>query len=62
MRDDWKTIYGDNVVRTDQTATRIVPASEQASGSNVTTIYGTKAASDYQGIVIRENNKVELHK
>lgn len=50
MRDDWKTIYGDDVKRTDPTSINAVSVSNPASG-NLITIYGTKATSSYQGIV-----------
>lgn len=58
MKDDWKTIYGDDVVRNNPTT--IITLSDSNPASDNLTIYGTKATANYQGIVINETGKMEL--
>lgn len=58
MKDDWKTIYGDGVERNNPTNINVVSVANPSS-DNIT-IYGTKAASDFQGILIKEKGMVEF--
>lgn len=56
MRNDWKTIYGDGVVRTASTAVSAAKAVSDAS--KAFTIDGMPASKPYSGIVIKDNRKV----
>ncbi len=56
MRDDWKTIYGDDVVREQSTG---ISETKAGSGpSRAYTLQGTPVSGSYSGIVIRDKRKV----
>lgn len=59
MKDDWETIYGDDVERIIPTNINAVSVSG-SSAEDIITIHGTIATPNYQGIVIKEKGKKEL--